>query len=431
LHAVAGEGGEVDAAVKHEAGFDKEFVYQGYDTTCLIELDEAPPEEINEEALETGLKIALLLNCEILPVTQIMRKTVVDGSNTGGFQRTVLIAKDGYVETDEGRVGIDSVALEEDACRIIEKGDKKVVYRLDRLGIPLVEIATAPDIKSAEQVKEVALHIGSILRACKVKRGIGTIRQDVNVSTRGHPRVEIKGFQDPKMFVKTVDSEIGRQLKNKKGKSEVRRAKVDGTTEFMRPMPGKARMYPETDLKLLHISRERINNLKENLPKLRGEIRDELKGKGLSEEMINLVLKSGRLDAFKDLLNFTSDANLVAKMLILWPKEFAKKSGKLISQVEKLLHIDVLEEVLKSVRDKQIGLNDIQDVLMAIVSGKELGEALKSEKVDLNVVEQFVIKLVKEKPGLRVGAYMGIVMKEFRGQINGKEVMKILEKYVK
>ena len=173
LHVVAGEAGKVDVAAAHEASLGKEFVYQGYDTTCLVELDEEPPHQINKEAFQIALHISLLLNCKILSATQIMRKTVIDGSNTGGFQRTVLIARDGYVETSQGRVGIKGIFLEEDAARPVSKQKGEIVYRLDRLGIPLVEIATEPDIKTAEQVKEVALHIGDILRACKVKRGMG------------------------------------------------------------------------------------------------------------------------------------------------------------------------------------------------------------------------------------------------------------------
>ena len=241
LHAVAGETGEIDSAVEHEAALDREFYYQGYnDSTCLIELDEEPPKQVNQEALDEAIKIALLTNCEIYQITQVMRKTVIDGSNTSGFQRTFLIGHDGYIETSFGKVGIDSVALEEDAARIVEKDDKKIVYRLDRLGIPLVEIGTAPDMDTPEKMKEAALKIGEILRACKVKRGIGTIRQDVNVSIKGHDRVEIKGFQDPRMMVETVDKEIVRQQKElEQGKKmgEVRNAKEDGSTEFMRPMP--------------------------------------------------------------------------------------------------------------------------------------------------------------------------------------------------
>ena len=208
LHAVAGETGEVDAAVAHEATLGRTFYYQGYkDSTCLIEIDEDPPHFINELALNEALKIALLMNCEIYSSTQIMRKTVIDGSNTSGFQRTVLIAHDGFIETSFGNVKIDTICLEEDAARIVERDEKKSVYRLDRLGIPLIEIATAAVLDTPEKIKECALKIGEILRVCNVKRGIGTIRQDLNISIKGHDRVEVKGFQDPSMMIETVKNE--------------------------------------------------------------------------------------------------------------------------------------------------------------------------------------------------------------------------------
>ncbi|HIG52195.1 TPA: Glu-tRNA(Gln) amidotransferase GatDE subunit E, partial [Candidatus Pacearchaeota archaeon] len=106
------------------------------------------------------------------------------------------------------------IALEEDSARKISSKEGKKIYNLDRLGIPLVEITTKPDLKTPEQIKEAALKIGEILRACNVKRGIGTIRQDLNISIRGNKRIEIKGFQDPKMMIKTIDEEISRQKKN-------------------------------------------------------------------------------------------------------------------------------------------------------------------------------------------------------------------------
>ncbi len=253
----------------------------------MVELDECPPYEINKEALKIALQISILLNAKILPIAQIMRKTVIDGSNTSGFQRTVLIAKDGYVETEKGRVSIESIALEEDAARIIEKKQEVSIFRLDRLGIPLIEIATAPDIKSPEQAKEVALHIGDILRSCKVKRGLGTIRQDVNMSIKKGARMEIKGVQDPDLIVKTINSEIKRQIilieKSKEIKPEVRNALANGETEFLRPLPGAARMYPETDLPLLKISSQMINESKKTLPKIRKEIEKELKITGLNQ----------------------------------------------------------------------------------------------------------------------------------------------------
>jgi glutamyl-tRNA(Gln) amidotransferase subunit E len=147
-----------------------------------------------------------------------MRKTVLNGSNTSGFQRTLIIAKDGFIETSFGRVGIDTVFLEEDSARPAiskEEDDPELenskIYKVDILGLPLVEIATGPHMFYPEQVKETALKIGEILRACKVRRGIGTIRQDLNISTPNHPRVEIKGFQDPAMMIKTIELEIKRQ----------------------------------------------------------------------------------------------------------------------------------------------------------------------------------------------------------------------------
>ncbi|OIO42111.1 Glu-tRNA(Gln) amidotransferase GatDE subunit E [Candidatus Pacearchaeota archaeon CG10_big_fil_rev_8_21_14_0_10_31_9] len=434
LHAIAGETGEIDEAVKHEASLDREFIYQGYDSISLIELDEEPPLAINEEALEIGLHIALLLNCDILPVSQVMRKIVIDGSNTSGFQRTVLIARNGYVETKDGKVKIDTVVLEEDAARIISREKNKTVYRLDRLGIPLVEIATSPDIKTPEQFKEVALHIGDILRACKVKRGIGTIRQDVNLSIKGHPRIEIKGFQDVKMFVATINKEVERQIKNLNSKnlnSEVRKANPDGSTDFLRPMPGSARMYPETDLPLLFISKEQVDKARRNIPKLRSNIREELKKQGLNDEMIGLVLGEGKLEEFKSLIHLTKDANLVAKVIVLWPKDIAKKLNKDIEEIYKKLSLDIFERVIKESVKNNLSSSEIQDVLTKIVSGLKLEEAVKVEKKSLDEIEEFVSKLVKEKPGLSTGGYMGLIMAKFNGKVSGKEAGEILKKYVK
>jgi len=143
---------------------EKIFIDIGFKDFQTIELK-------RKEALKTALHVATLLNCKIIPLTQIMRKTVIDGSNTSGFQRTVLIAEDGFVETQAGKVGIQSVCLEEDSARIVNRD--KGVFKLDRLGIPLVEIATDADIKSPGQAREAALHIGEILRSLKVRRGIG------------------------------------------------------------------------------------------------------------------------------------------------------------------------------------------------------------------------------------------------------------------
>ncbi|MEK6850160.1 MAG: Glu-tRNA(Gln) amidotransferase subunit GatE [Nanoarchaeota archaeon] len=433
LHKVAGEMGEVDIAVKHESLLDREFEYQGYnDTTCLVEIDEEPPHLINESALDETIKVALLMNCEIYPISQVMRKTVIDGSNTSGFQRTVLIAHSGFIETSFGKVPIESIALEEDAARIISKDAKSAIYRLDRLGIPLVEIGTSPVMKNPEQIKEAALKIGEILRACKVKRGIGTIRQDINVSIKGHERVEIKGFQDPTMMVITSNKEIERQLediKNKKTESSVRNALQDGKTEFLRPLPGGARMYPETDLPLLRIGRERINKIKKNLPKLRHEIRDELKKKGLSDELINLILESNKVDEFEVLIRINKkDADLVAKMIVLWPREFATKTKKNYDDVREILSERALEKILKEFVAGKIKESDIKSIMSKIASGTNIESALKIESVDDNKLEEEIAKIVAEKPGLRAGGYMGLIIAKLGSNVDKRKAMEILRK---
>ena len=434
LHAVAGESGEVDEAAKYQALLGKEFIYQGYDTICLVELDEEPPHNININALKIALQISLLLNCRILPLAQIMRKMVIDGSNTSGFQRTVLIAQDGSVETGDGKVGINAIILEEDAARIVEKNNNEMIYRLDRLGIPLVEIVTAPDIKSPEQAKSVSLKIGEILRSCHVRRGIGTIRQDVSISIKGGKRIEMKGVQEPKIIVPTINGEIERQIelvKKNKSAAEVRRGNADGTTSFLRPLPGSARMYPETDLPLLKISRELINEVKKTLPKLKKDIEEELAVQGLNQEMIKLIFKMNKLEEFREFLEVVNNPQIVAKTLLVFPKEIAKHKKFTIKKIEKILNKDVLIFVLDNLKKKKISENQVKKVLERIVEGMGVEDAIVFEKEDLGDAEEKIMKIVKEKPELSEKAYMGLVMKEFAGKIDGKNAMEIIKKYVK
>ena len=431
LHVVAGESGKIDVAAKHEASKEKSFIYECYnDNVCLVDLDEEPPEKINEEALKIALQISLLLNCEIIQDTQIMRKTVIDGSNVSGFQRTVFIAKNGYVDTKFGRVRIKSIMLEEDAARIIKEENDKKIYRLDRLGIPLVEIATEADIKDPIQAKEVALYIGDVLRACKVKRGLGTIRQDVNLSVKYKgkqgERIEIKGVQEPDLIEKTILIEVERQkklIKENKSKPEVRKALENGETEFLRPLPGASRMYPETDLPLLHISRDLINEIKNNLPKLKSELKSDLEKKGLNPELIKEILKENKLNDFQELLIVYNNPDLVAKMLTIWRKEIENKIGKTN------FTLDILETILQALQSKKIKENEIKEIMEEIAKGKNVMDAVKREKIEN--LEEEILKIIKEKPSLSTNAYMGLVMQKFKGKINGKEAMEIIKKLVK
>lgn len=435
LHAVAGEKGEVDIAAQYQASLKKEFIYEFYkDNDCLVELDEEPPHMINQEALKIALQVALLLNCEIIPLAQIMRKTVIDGSNTSGFQRTVLIARDGFIETSYGKVKIDTICLEEDSARRIGEDSGRIIYRLDRLGIPLIEIATAPDIKNPLQAKETALYIGEILRSCKIKRGIGTIRQDVNLSIRGENRVELKGVQDMKIFVKIIENEVLRQKKlsdsGKPTNSEVRNALPTGLTEFIRPMPGADRMYPETDLSLLKISREFLNEIKRELPKLKLEIEGELNKTGLNPEMIKLLLNQNKVGEFKNLLKIYKNSNFIAKMILLFPKEIASKTGKSLENVEKKLE-EFYGDLLIALNKKKISESDIKEVMAKIISGESFENAIKVEKKEAGEIEEKILKIIKEKPGLSANAYMGLIMPEMKGKIDGKIALEIIKKFLK
>ena len=213
LRPTQSELGKVDRAAFEESRRKLQFIYEAYkDETCLVELDEEPPHPLNSEALKLALIIASLLNMSVVDEFHTMRKQVIDGSNTGGFQRTGLVATAGYMDTEYGRVSIENLCLEEDAARRIGQKKGKVVFRLDRLGIPLVEITTDPSMKHPQQVKEVAYQIGQVLRSTKVKRGLGTIRQDLNISIMEGARVELKGVQDLDLMPKMVENEVKRQI---------------------------------------------------------------------------------------------------------------------------------------------------------------------------------------------------------------------------
>ena len=210
----AGESGKTDESAKFEASKKQTFTYvAGNKTSSLVEIDEEPPHELSKQALSVVLQVAQATGAHVLPVIQVMRKTIVDGSTTSGFQRTMLVAIGGKIDTPSGPVRIQTICLEEESCGIIEKTKGHSTYSLDRLGIPLIEIATEPDVISPKHARETALAIGELLRATgKVQRGIGTIRQDLNVSIQGGTRCEVKGAQDLDAIEKLVENEANRQL---------------------------------------------------------------------------------------------------------------------------------------------------------------------------------------------------------------------------
>ncbi len=226
LRPVAGETGNVDVTALFESARKRHFIYHAYkDEACLVEMDAEPPHPINEEAKKTALLFASLLKMNIPKEIHVMRKTVTDGSATSGFQRTALIGlsnQESFLDTSNGRVYLESMSLEEDASKIIEKKDDEIHYSLSRLGIPLIELTTAPDIKDPGHAKETASKIGMLLRSFpQMKRGIGTIRQDVNISIFDGARTEIKGWQDLSRLSLLVENEVKRHMFMNSLKSEL------------------------------------------------------------------------------------------------------------------------------------------------------------------------------------------------------------------
>jgi glutamyl-tRNA(Gln) amidotransferase subunit E len=217
LRAARGEGGKIDIAARFETRRNRSFEYVQSPNSGLIELDEQPPLIHDESALDIALTTSALLNAKPVSLLQTMRKTVVDGSNTSGFQRTTLISTGGILETPSDPVGISVLCLEEDSARKLDTyatdTGECVIYNLDRLGLPLIEIATDPDVKTPEHAKETSIALGRTLRQTRrVRRGLGSIRQDLNVSIACGDRIEIKGCQDLNWIPRIIKLEMARQL---------------------------------------------------------------------------------------------------------------------------------------------------------------------------------------------------------------------------
>ncbi len=561
LRAAAGEAGQVDIAAMQEMKKGRKYVYHGYqDTTCLVELDESPPEEPNPEAFNTALQVSKLLKADFVDCMQFMRKTVVDGSNTSGFQRTALVARNGVVESSLGPISIPTICLEEDSCRAVSESSTEVVYSLDRLGIPLMEIGTSPDIKTPEQCKEVCEKIGLILRSTgKAKRGIGTIRQDINISITGGNRVEIKGVQELKSIPVIIEREVTRQkslieireelekrrvkkfagqlkdvtntikssgskiirkaveannvvmgvklpgfarlvgkeiqpgrrlgtefsdrakviagvggifhsdelpnygiterevelLKHELGclendafaivadspersqkalqavidraneaidgvPCEVRGAKEDGNTTYQRPMPGAARMYPETDVPMMRITKEIIDSVK--LPELIEEKMKRYEKMGLGKDLAELTAKSERADLFD---------RLVTDFLELKPAYIAEVLMTSAKTIKRNYNIDINpseQDFLELFAALGAGQVSKESVLEILKENKPVCEVLpKYYNLPDNDLRAALKKIIQENKGMPYNALIGVAMKTLRGKAPGEKIAQLLK----
>ncbi len=570
LSAVAGESGKIDAAAMHETLLDKTFIYRVFcDENCLVETDSEPPHSLDMEALGTTLKVSMMLGCEIPEEIHVMRKTVVDGSNTSGFQRTLIAGMNGRLKAGKCTVGITNVCLEEDSAQIIERCNDEVVYGLDRLGIPLIEIGTSPDIHTPEDAKDIAERIGMILRSTgKVKRGLGTIRQDINVSIGKGARIEIKGAQDLRMIPKYIENEatrqlsilsisgelkkkgvkniasrvtdvtgffsesdsgimrgkksyaiivpgfegmlarkitetrtlgneianyvkvkvgipgfihsdenlekyrldrefaeIGKKLGAEKGDTliimaaekdiavatgeafeerinqfiggipmEVRRALDNGDTEFMRPMAGSARMYPETDVAPISVTKGMLSETRKNLPETWDRrIKRIARSYNISDDISGQLVKSGMDEMFESLAK-KSDAGIVSNTLISTFKEIEREGH----ETDNITPIH-LRDLFGLVSSRKIAKEAVPVVLRKIAENPNLsvGDITgKMKTVSSSDLSAVIRKIISEKKELlnhprREKVLMGLVMKEVRGAVDGKTVMDALARELK
>ncbi|NLU45557.1 MAG: Glu-tRNA(Gln) amidotransferase subunit GatE [Euryarchaeota archaeon] len=577
LRPIAGEIETVDRAALAQAQKDTGFIYQcAPGATCLVDLDEEPPHGPDAEALETSLIFSELVNASVVDEIHFMRKIVVDGSNTSGYQRTALIASDGHIEVNGRRIGILSVCLEEDAARKVEDTGSLVTYRLDRLGIPLIEVATAPDMRTPEEVLEVAARLGTLLRATKrVKRGIGTIREDLNISIPGGARTEIKGAQELRLLPDYVRNEVNRQrmllrirdilsergtgpapletadvtalfedcgskvirsavkdggrvvavrlpgfggvlngddgalrlgaemaqharTKGVKGifhsdelpgygiggehvdrlrgflgmtgdtdafaicasdgkravdaltaavnranaaligvPEETRDPLPDGTTRYSRPLPGAARMYPETDVMPIGITQERLESIRDELPELPEAVEKRLCAEhGINAQQARQLIRSGYDGLFVAIVAEHGMAAIAATTLLNTFSELEAEgedpsafTDTQLSGLFGMLKDDafskeaipaILKEMTKGVDADQavaaLGLETVGDDEAAAVIA-----AIVDERADF----------VREKGMAAVGPLMGPVMGALRGRIDGKQANDLLVKEIR
>ena len=229
MRPVLSELGVYDEAMITEYQKGMGIIYEGYnDVICTYELDDTPPFPCNTEARRVALQIAMLLNVNIIEEMHVVRKNYLDGSVPCGFQRTMILGTDGFITLENGKkIGIEILSLEEDAARKIKTEQKSNYFRLDRLGIPLVEVTTKPDIRTPEECREAAERIGLLLWSTKVKKVLGSIRQDINVSITGGIRVEIKGVQKLDWIPVLINHEISRQLKLLEIKEELEKRNLE------------------------------------------------------------------------------------------------------------------------------------------------------------------------------------------------------------
>jgi len=224
--------GEYDGTALMEFKTKKDIIYHiNRESVCTYEMDDTPPFEINEQALDIAIEIGMLYRCSIIDEIHIARKQYLDGSIPTGFQRTFIISVDGKVPYKDRNIEIFQISIEEDSCREVSDYGHTRVYVADRLGMPLIETVTAPDMKTPVEVAEVGKILSNIVKSTgKVRTGAGAAREDVNVSIEGGTRIEIKGVPSLKRIPLLTYNEAMRQWNLLKLREELKKRGITPET---------------------------------------------------------------------------------------------------------------------------------------------------------------------------------------------------------
>jgi glutamyl-tRNA(Gln) amidotransferase subunit E len=206
--------GEYDGTALMEFKTRKEIIYLlNHLNVCTYEMDDTPPFLVNQEAIDVAIELCLAMGMDIIDEVHIARKQYLDGSIPTGFQRTAIVGMNGVLPFKGRDLTVTHLSIEEDSCREVTDKGHRIVWRTDRLGMPLTETVTGPELVTPEEVRDAILLCGLVARSTgRVRTGMGASRQDVNVSVRGGQRVEIKGVPKAGYAVKLVHNEGIRQV---------------------------------------------------------------------------------------------------------------------------------------------------------------------------------------------------------------------------
>lgn len=567
--------GEYDGTALMEFKTKKDIIYRiHYDTVCTYEMDDTPPFLINDQALDIALEVGMLFDGYVVDELHIARKQYLDGSIPTGFQRTAITCVGGKIPYKDRVINLIQMSIEEDSCREISDVGHKRVYITDRLGMPLIETVTHPEMKTPQEVADVNNILRRLVRSTgKVRTGIGAGREDVNVSVRGGTRIEIKGVPNIKRIPLLTYNEAMRQwnllrlrevlaekgitpetfsaeykdvtkvlkkthyspvsdairnggkvncvivkgfagylkwqtqtdtyfskeisdrvrviacltslpniihsdnvgenissadwnsLKKTMGAgpddaiivvwgsetdaetgakeiiirckeatigipSETRQALRDGTNGFERILPGPERMYPDTDLPPVPITKERVERIKAGMPEQIWKREERYRKLGVPVDLINDLAVSKFAKIFdKAVSELNVEAGIAATAIIQYSKKLKRKGYKISK-----LNEELFESIFNSLGNKRIIKEAVFVIMEDFLKNGRIFEALFPKpvnddeikaRINTGLIQLKHLKLYNPENSKEV--LMGIVMANLRGSAEGKLVSKLID----